>query len=95
MDQALRNTIRDLIVDRQRRERWPDGHVAGLLGISRGYWWAIRSGVKPMTWSVAMRALQQFPEYTPAALSSFLAAVAPLGCINASSEIEEPAHAGR
>ncbi len=94
MDQAL-STIRDLIVERQRRQRWPDGRMAKLLGISRGYWWAIRSGAKPMTWAVAIRALQQFPEYTPAALASFLAAFAPSGGISAPLEIEEHAHVAR
>jgi len=70
MDQSLRDTIRALVVERQRREPWPDGRVATTLGISCGYWRPIRTEIKPLTWLVVMCVLQQFPEYTPTVLSS-------------------------
>ena len=72
-EQALHSAILEVLVQRQRRERWGDREMAQRLGISRSYWSLIRTGKKPLSLQVILRAMRAFPEHSVAILS-FLAA---------------------
>jgi hypothetical protein len=56
-----------LFVDRMEEWRralgWSHARFAGHLGISRNYWWLLRSHERPLSIGVAQRVMRERPEF--------------------------------
>jgi hypothetical protein len=47
----------------RRASGWTHNHFAGYLGISRNYWWLLRTHQRALTIGVAQRVLRERPEF--------------------------------
>lgn len=54
--------MKDQLIQIQEQRGWTDAEMASALGVARSAWTMVRSGARPLTERMQVKAAQAFPE---------------------------------